>query len=157
MSVNAQEQRNRMLQEPAGKLLFRMALPTVITQLITIFYNTADTFFLSRISTEASAAVGVVFSLMALIQAVGFGIGMGCGSIISRLLGAGKDKDAFRYASSAVAAGILFGLVILTGGFVFLKPFLNLLGASRNVLPYASDYASYITGEVIKVDGGMYI
>ena len=144
MSVTSQEQRNRMLQEPAGKLLFRMALPTVITQLITIFYNTADTFFVSRISTEASAAVGVVFSLMALIQAVGFGIGMGCGSIISRCLGAGKEKDAFRYASSAVAAGALFGLVIMTCGFLFLHPFLGLLGASRNVLPYASDYASYI-------------
>ena len=121
-----------------------MALPTVITQLITIIYNTADTYFVAKINTEASAAVGVVFSLMALIQAVGFGVGMGCSSLVSRKLGAGRDKEAFLYASSAMLEGIVLGLSIMTLGLIFLRPFMQLLGASEQVLPYANEYASYI-------------
>lgn len=144
MAITGEEQRNLMLTEPCGRLLFKKALPTVITQLISIIYNTADTFFVAKISTQASAAVGVVFSLMAIIQAIGFGVGMGSGSLISRRLGAKKEDEANRYANSALAMGLVLGLVILLAGMSFLSSFMRLLGASDSVLPYAKEYALFI-------------
>ena len=77
----------QMTQTPIPKLIPRLAVPTIISMLITSFYNMADTFFVSKISTSASGAVGIVFSLMAIIQAIGFTFGVGSGSYISRLLG----------------------------------------------------------------------
>ena len=133
-----------MLTEQPGKLLLKKAVPTVVTQLITIIYNTADTYFVAQISTEASAAVGIVFSLMAIIQALGFGIGMGANSLISRALGAKEDDKANVYASSALVGGLFFGCFILTFGLIFLHPFMRLLGSSENVLPFANEYATYI-------------
>ena len=80
-----------MLQTPVAKLILSLAAPTVASQLISIIYNTADTYFVSQISTSASAAVGVVFSLQSIIQAYGFGVAMGAGSLISLRLGEKKD------------------------------------------------------------------
>ena len=141
---NAEEQRQTMLTRPIGRLLFFESFPTILIQLITVIYNTADTYFVAKISTAASAAVGVVFSLMALIQAIGFGIGMGANSLISRTLGAKRENDAARYGSSAVAAGILMGVLILTVGICFLPETLELFGARRTFLSYAKDYATFI-------------
>ena len=72
--ITSEQQRDRMLHTPMVRLIVSMSIPTLITQMISVFYNTADTFFVSKISTSASAAVGVVFSLMSIIQAFGFGI-----------------------------------------------------------------------------------
>lgn len=105
--ITNDEMKNEMLESPIGGLLFRKALPTIIIQFITVVYNTADTYFVARINTEASAAVGIVFSIMAVIQAIGFGIGMGCGSIISRRLGASKTDEADMYGSSGLAASFM--------------------------------------------------
>ena len=83
-----QEQKfQQMTETPVGRLICHLALPCIISMLVTAFYNMADTFFVSQINTSASAAVGIIFSLMAMIQAVGFTLGMGSGSNISRLLG----------------------------------------------------------------------
>ena len=99
--ISSEEQRGRMLHTPIPKLIVSLSIPTLASQLISVFYNTADTYFVSKLSTSASAAVGVVFSLMSIIQAFGFGIGMGCGSIISRSLGNRDNERADRTASSA--------------------------------------------------------
>ena len=74
--ITSELQRYRMLHTPIPRLILSLCLPTLATQLISVFYNTADTYFVSKLSTSASAAVGVVFSLMSIIQAFGFGIGM---------------------------------------------------------------------------------
>ena len=74
--ITSEQQRDRMLHTPIPRLILSLCLPTLATQLISVFYNTADTYFVSKLSTSASAAVGVVFSLMSIIQAFGFGIGM---------------------------------------------------------------------------------
>ncbi|MEE1113619.1 MAG: MATE family efflux transporter [Eubacterium sp.] len=139
-----EKMRQLMLSAPVGPLLFRKALPTVIIQLITVIYNTADTYFVAKISTSASAAVGIVFSLMSVIQAVGFGLGMGAGSIISRKLGAADEDSANRYASSAMAAGIGAGLLIMSLGLWQLTSLMKLIGARGNVLADACDYGFYI-------------
>lgn len=144
MQTGNEAQRQQMLTEPIGRLLFKKSLPTVIIQLITVIYNTADTYFVAQIGTSASAAVGVVFSLMAIIQAIGFGIGMGANSLISPSLGAKREQDANVYASTAVLMGLIMGLVISVLGLIFLHPLLRLIGASETVLPYAVQYARYI-------------
>ena len=61
-----------MLEEPVEKLVCRLAMPTILSMLVTSFYNMADTFFVGKLDTQSTAAVGIVFSLMAIIQAIGF-------------------------------------------------------------------------------------
>lgn len=82
-----EQQREYMLETPIPKLISTLAVPTVLSMLITSLYNMADTYFVSQINTSASGAVGVVFSIMTIIQAVGFTVGMGTGSIAAQLMG----------------------------------------------------------------------
>lgn len=114
--ISSEQQRDRMLYTPIPKLIVSLSVPTLASQLISVFYNTADTYFVSKLSTSASAAVGVVFSLMSIIQAFGFGIGMGCGSIISRSLGNRDNERANRTASSAFFFAAAVGLLICIAG-----------------------------------------
>ena len=71
---------------PLHKVIITMALPTMVSMLVTGFYNIVDTYFVGQLSTQDTAAVGIVFSLMFLIQAVGFFFGHGSGNYISREL-----------------------------------------------------------------------
>ena len=144
MNRSSEAQHQRMTETPMPRLILSLALPTVASQLISILYNTADTYFVSQISTSAAAAVGVVFSLMSIIQAFGYGMGMGANSLISRCLGAKRDYDAHRYGNSAFAAALVFGLLLLIGGLLTLEPLMHLLGATETILPYAAAYARYI-------------
>ena len=99
-----QEQRYRMMMEtPIPRLIPKLAVPTIISMLVTAIYNMADTFFVSRIGTSASGAVGVMFSAMAMIQAIGFTLGMGSGNYISRSLGNRDEEIASRSAAMAEA------------------------------------------------------
>ena len=100
--ISCEQRRERMLRTPIPKLIVSLSIPTLISQMISVIYNTADTFFVSKISNSASAAVGVVFSLMSIIQALGFGIGMGCSSIVSRCLGTRENERANRVSSTSL-------------------------------------------------------
>ena len=142
--TDSEAQHRRMLQTPIPRLVVRMSLPTVASQLITVVYNTVDTYFVSHINTSASAAVGIVFSLMSIIQALGFGFGMGANSLISRKLGEKCDEDACRYGNSALFAAAVVGVLLLAGGLLFLKGLMRILGSTPTILPYACDYARYI-------------
>lgn len=144
MNKNADEQYNKMVNTPVSILITKLAVPTVISMLVTSIYNMADTFFVSHISTQASAAVGIVFPIMSIIQACGFTLGMGSGSLISRRLGEKKNDEAVRISSTAFFSAICFGLILTVLGLVFSSPFMRLVGASEGVLPYANDYARYI-------------
>jgi len=112
--------------------------------MITVVYNTADTYFVSQIHTSAAAAVGVVFSLMSIIHALGFSIGMGTGSLISMSLGAKANEKAHMYGISAVCEAFAMGFLLTVFGLLFLKPLMILLGSSKTVLPYSMSYAYYI-------------
>ena len=138
------DQRRRMLETPVQRLILTLALPTIASMMITSIYNMADTYFVSQINTSASGAVGIVFSVMAIIQAVGFTIGMGVGSVSSRLLGQNHVQQAAVYASSAVVAAIFCGGLLTALGLVFLDRLVWLLGATVTIYPYALDYATYI-------------
>lgn len=138
-------QYQKMTQTPIPKLIGSLAVPTIVSMLITGIYNLADTYFVSCLhSDSATGAVGIVFSLMALIQAVGFTLGMGSGSLVSRLLGQQKRDEANHVLSSGFAAALVFGVLVTISGLLFLDPLMGLLGATETILPYARDYAQYI-------------
>ena len=143
-SANADAQYNKMVNTPVWKLVTVLAIPTVISMLITAIYNTADTFFVSQLSTQASAAVGIVFPIMSIIQACGFTLGMGSGSLISIKLGQKKNDEATVISSTAFFTALAIGLLITIFGNIFSGGLLSLVGASESVLPYAKDYARFI-------------
>ena len=133
-----------MTQTPVGKLIAKLALPTVISMLVSAIYNITDTFYVSHLGPSAAGAVGVVFSLMSLIQAFGMGMGTGAASMVSRCLGRRDVQTASQYVSSAFFAGAFIGLCILTAGELNLPWLMRLLGSTDTILPYACDYGHYI-------------
>ncbi|MBQ3837005.1 MAG: MATE family efflux transporter, partial [Treponema sp.] len=144
MERNEDPQFKMMTTEPIRRLIPRLAVPTVLSMMITGVYNTADTYFVSQLGTSASAAVGIVFSLMAIIQAVGFTLGMGCGSIISRRLGEKNHEAANVSGSSAFASAIFFGVLLSVISLSHLEGLVELLGATPTIVPFAEDYAKWI-------------
>ena len=134
----------RMTTQPPEKLILKLAFPTIISMLITSIYNMADTYFVSQINTSASAAVGVSYSLMSMIQAFGFTLGMGGGNYLSRVLGTRDTEKAERIASTAFYSAIAVGAVLAVVGLLFLDPLVKILGATDTIAPYAKDYAKYI-------------
>ena len=134
----------KMTETPEWRLILGLAVPTTISMLITTIYNTADTFFVSKISVSASGATGIVFALMAILQAFGFMYGHGAGANISRLLGAKKHDHANVFASTSFFMAIATGLLIGIGGLIFLTPLMNLLGSTPTILPEARAYARFI-------------
>ena len=137
-------QYQKMLSAPVPKLVISLAVPTMVSMLVTSIYNVADAYFVSKLGTYASGAVGIVFSLMAMIQAIGFTVGMGAGSAISRLLGKRETDKAQKIASSAFALSILSGGAFCIFGVFFLEKLMVWLGATESILPYATEYARYI-------------
>lgn len=122
----------RMTQTPVGRLIVSLAVPTLISMLVTAVYNIGDTYFVSKLGTSASGAVGIVFSLMAIIQAVGFTIGMGSGTRISRLLGAQRADEANTVAASGFLAAVTFGMFLTVFGLLFIDDLMRLLGNRDN-------------------------
>ena len=145
MRAKSSASRNeQMLNEPVSSVIPKMAVPTIISMIITAVYNIADTYFVSQIGTSASGAVGIVFSAMTIVQATAFTIGMGSGNNMARRLGAGDDEEAKNYVSTAWFTGFLIGCVIAGLCFFNLKKMVVLLGATETIAPYAVDYARYI-------------
>lgn len=141
---SSEAQFKRMTETPVTKLVLSLGLPTTISMLVTNIYNMADTYFVSDLGNSASGAVGVVFALMAIIQAFGFMYGHGAGSNIGRLLGAKETKRAGIFASTSLALGIVSGFLIMVFGLCLQKPFMRLLGSTETILPFACDYSRYI-------------
>ena len=145
MKSHDKESQFKMMTETSpARLVLKLGLPTTISMLVTTIYNMADTYFVSSLGTSQSGAIGIVFGLMAIIQAVGFTYGHGAGSNIGRLLGAGSTKEAGNYASSSVFFGLITGFVISVVGLSLHTPLMNLLGSTETILPYAIEYSFYI-------------
>lgn len=144
------KQFERMTKTPIAKLIISLGIPTTLNMMVTSLYNLADTYFVSGLGIEATGAVSVVLSLMSIIQAVGFTLGMGSGAIVSKLLGQRKQKEADTVSSSAFFAAGLIGLLITVLGLCFLTPLMTLLGATREAgieittMDYAREYSMYI-------------
>ncbi|MGN0371397.1 MAG: MATE family efflux transporter [Enterocloster sp.] len=141
---SAGAQYEKMTGTPVHKLVVTLGIPTSISMLVTNIYNMADTFFVSSLGTSASGATGIVFALMAIIQAFGFMLGHGAGSNISRQLGSRNVESARKFASTSFFLSIFCGSVILVLGFLFQDPLMRLLGSTDSILPYARDYSTFI-------------
>ena len=134
-----------MTEPPVSKLICRLAVPCIISMLVTSFYNMADTYFVGMLkSNAATAAVGVVYSMMAIIQAVGFFFGQGSGTFISRELGRKNYEEASQMAATGFFSALAAGLLICVLGQIFLEPLAYLLGSTATILPHTKAYLQVI-------------
>ena len=133
-----------LTQGPISRVIPTMAVPTIISMMVTSFYNIADTFFVGQIDTQSTAAVGVVFSVMFIIQAVGFFFGHGSGNYISRQLGAKNREAASKMAATGFIYSVMFASLLAVIGLLFLEPISLALGSTPTVLPYTKQYLSII-------------
>lgn len=140
-----QEQRRTMLQnEPVGKVIVKMAVPTMVAFLINSIYSLADTYFVSGLGTNATAAVSVNASLDQLIMMCGALMAVGANSYVARLLGQGDEKKASQVLSTAFYIAVVLGLLVLLLGSIFMGPMVDLLGATPTCRNYAIAYATYV-------------
>lgn len=139
-----ESQYERMIKQPIPSLILTLALPTTISMLVTNIYNMADTYFVSTVETSATGAVGIVFGLMAILQAFGFMFGHGAGANILRRLGAKRVEEARIFASTSFFSSLFFGALIAVLGLIFLNLLMYLMGSTSTILPYARAYAFFI-------------
>lgn len=133
-----------LTQAPAHRVILTMAVPTIITMLVTSLYNIADTFFVGQLDTQSTAAVGVVFPVMFFIQAFGFFFGHGSGNYISRELGARRRGNAETMASTGFVYSLVAGIVAMVVGLSMIKTLAVWLGSTPTILPYTESYMSII-------------
>ncbi len=141
---NKKSRRKMMTETPIPELIIKLSIPTIISMLVTAFYNSADTYFVGKISTEATAAVGLVFSVMAVVQAIGFFCGHGSGNYLSRMLGAGNKKEANEMASSGFALALVLGLIVAVVGNIFVDQIAGWLGATPTTMEDTKAYMRII-------------
>ena len=135
-----------MTTEPVESLILKLAVPTIISMLVTAFYNLADTFFIRQLQSDSMvAAVGVVMPLMNIIQAIGFYHGHGSGNYISRAFGRRDLKDAEKMAATGFFCAIGFGLLLAVTGLCFRYSFVQILGAkTEETIQNSMRYMQYI-------------
>ena len=136
--------KNMMLTEPISRIIPKMAIPTIIAFLINSIYSLADTFFVSSLGTNATAAVSVNSSLDQIIMMAGSMLAIGANSYIARLLGAKREDEANKVLSVAFFIALAFGTVLAVFGCMFMTPMVRLLGATDTCLQYSIDYATYV-------------
>ena len=129
---------------PVSRVIPSMAVPTILSMMVTSGYNLADTYFVSQINTQSTAAVGIVFTVMSILQAFGFFFGHGSGNFMSRALGAKDEKSPPEMAATGFVYGIATGLLLMCLGLLYLTPLSHLLGSTETILPYTKDYLRVI-------------
>lgn len=144
MSDISENKFKKLTETPINKIIPQLAIPSIITMLITSVYNLADTYFVSQLSQSASGAVGIIYSLMTIIQTIGFTVSMGCAIVISSELGHKNDEEAEKILSTGFITMLGVGLIIMILGYAFLEPMIMLLGSTETILPYAKTYARFI-------------
>jgi len=134
---SSSSRKQMMLYDPVEKVIPKLAVPTIISMLITSIYNMADTYFVSQIGTSASGAVGVTSSAMSLMQAVAYMIGIGSGINMSKCLGQGDEEKAKQFVTTGLFTAFGVGLLITVFGNLFMNPIVMMLGATETIAPYA--------------------
>lgn len=134
----------KMTTEPVGRLLITLSVPTIISMLVTSFYNIVDAAFVGLLGTSQSGATGVVNGYMAILQSISFMCGQGAGSIMSRKLGKKDKEGADKYASTGFFLSFLLGLVTALLSYITMPSLLRTLGSTETIYPYARTYILYI-------------
>ena len=139
-----QQQYQKLVMTPVEQLIPRLAVPTILSMMITMIYNLVDAFFVGKLGTSASAAIGVVLGVQSIFQAFGFMMGHGAGSQISIRLGEGDRDAADRLFSTAffhaLVISVIVGIICLFG----LEPLMRLMGSTDTILPFSKNYGFYI-------------
>ena len=138
------DQHRRMTGSPVRRLTLSLALPSVVSLMITTFYGMADAWFVSRLGAQAVGAVGVSYAITEAVNAVGFLFGTGGGTRIGLLLGARRTEEAARVGSTACLFTALIGLAAALAGIAGAAPLMRLLGSSETILPYAVRYGRFM-------------
>ena len=138
------KRRSMMLDEPMRRLIPKMAIPTIISMLVSAFYNLVDTYFVSSLGTNATGAVGVNASLENIIMMAGSFLAIGANSYIARLLGAKEEQKASHVLSTSFFTALFTGSLVMVLGLMFRQPLVSLLGAKGAIEQYAMDYAGYV-------------
>ncbi|WP_308239158.1 MATE family efflux transporter [uncultured Prevotella sp.] len=133
-----------LTQAPVSRVILTMAVPTIVSMLVTCLYTIVDTYFVGQLNTQSTAAVGIVFSLMCLIQAIGSFFGHGSGSYMSRELGARRIDNAASMAATGFVYAIVTGVAIAAVGLMSLRTLSLWLGSTATVLPYTEQYMAII-------------
>ena len=139
-----QEQYRKLVLTPVEHLIPRLAVPTILSMMITMIYNLVDAYFVGRLGTSASAAIGVVLGVQSIFQAFGFMMGHGAGSQISLRLGEGDRDAADRLFSTAFFHALVISVIVGALGLLGLEPLMRLMGSSDTILPFAKNYGFYI-------------
>ncbi len=126
------------------KLIVRLSVPTILSMLVTNFYNIVDTAFVGSLGDSQNGAVGVVFGYMAVVQAFAYMIGQGAGNLVSRSLGRQDVERASILTSTGFFSAIAIGTAISVLSAIFLDPLVYLLGSTDTIAPYAKEYITYI-------------
>ena len=134
----------RLTGDPVSKLILRLAVPTVLSMLISTLYNMADAFFVGQINASASGAISVIFSYMAIIQAFGYFFGHGSGNYVSLKLGEQNREEAEKMAATGFFSSLAFGFFIMVLGLIFTDPLITMLGSTETIRPYAREYLIWI-------------
>jgi putative MATE family efflux protein len=142
--IPVKQQKNPIDEKNPFQLVFLFSIPTIAGLLSTAIYNLADAWFIYRLGTEASAAAGVAFPVHTLMQTIGFTLGLGGGSLLSRKLGSGERSEANAYARISLRTALGIGILISVVGIPLLPRFVTLLGADASVAPYATSYLKYL-------------
>ncbi len=162
---NSEAEYRRMTEGSVTKLVLALSFPTVMSQMITSIYNMADTFFVTGLGDSAVGAVSIVYALQSIIQAIGYGLAMGAGSLVSRKLGEKDTEGAAKYASCAFFSAFFLGLMLTMVCMIDLEGLLILFGSTETILPYAKEYAwiillgaplmcsSFVLNNILRAEG----
>jgi len=144
-SLQMDKSTTRLGQEKIFPLLIKLSVPSTFAMLVSALYNIVDAIFVGRgVSTEALGGLAVAFPVQMIIMSVGFLIGVGASSIISRSLGAG-DHEKSRYAlGNAYTAGTIIAVVIVIISIFNLNSLVRIFGATKELEQYARDYLQII-------------
>lgn len=129
-----------MTSQPVERLVCKMAVPTIISMLISALYNMADAYFVGQLDTISTAAVGLALPLMNIIQSAGFFYGHGSGNYISRKLGEGDTDSADRMADTGLTLSFLTGIILALAGILLINPLVKLLGAIPQLVDSTEEY-----------------
>ena len=148
--------RTAILNEPILPLLVKTSVPTIIGMMVMVIYNLTDTFFVGMLSNKSmTAAIGVVFSFMSFMQAIGFWFGYGSGNRMSKKIGEDEEQEAEILSSVGILLAIVIGILAAVLSWIFLVPLSRFIGgsASDNLLTFTMEYLQVI---IISIPFGLY-